>query len=472
MNDPFGVNTDNRVPIPAAKKKAGFLATQEPHEYANQAIFESVTNHVWGTQAQTLTDDTTFYTDGSGNPLDKDAVAVTINEDDKILIGHNATATANLLLDAGGKKITIEMIAGVTLAMSTFDLTLGGSGDSVGGDIRITQTGTLVINGNRGLKINNSRDVYSDFTTKNLITDFLNSTQAKADADNIIFVDKFGGGKRKDDIDVTFDMTTDRPDGSGATNELASTVYQCWLDSDLNRAMLPDLVSVADANVLNSLSDSLAAFQTHLVQPNDEIYQTDDLIKGFVKAVSGEGLITCMDKDGADLDLFPLGTEGYKIRMLSPVGLGSFRARIFAVENDSGKNLGDSWYTQKQEEKTYLGDGTDFSFTVDPAITSLKRASATPYQTNDWTGVGIWHIKGNIFAQSTSSATKTATISGVVFKNVATFNQPITVNYSVNSSGAVVDPGTDDILLVHTAATANTNLTFDLELDKKPLFHN
>ena len=115
-NDPFAINTDNRADIPAAKKKAGFLATQEPHEYINQALFESVTKHVWGTQAQALTDDATFYTDSSGNPFDKNNVAVPIVDDDVILMTHNATLAANLLLQPSpAARVHVDMLKGVEI---------------------------------------------------------------------------------------------------------------------------------------------------------------------------------------------------------------------------------------------------------------------------------------------------------------------------------------------------------------------
>lgn len=156
MNDPFSKNTDNRETIPAAKKKDGFAATQEPHEYFNQGLFEAVTDHVWGTSAQVASDDATFYTDASGNPLDKTASAVTINEDDKILIAHNVAATANMALICGGKKVRLEMLKGVNWNLSTFNLTLGTTGDSFSGDIELTGTGTLTIEESNSFKVHHS----------------------------------------------------------------------------------------------------------------------------------------------------------------------------------------------------------------------------------------------------------------------------------------------------------------------------
>jgi hypothetical protein len=111
--------------------------------------------------------------------------------------------------------------------------------------------------------------------------------------------------------------------------------------------MVPDLSSTADADVLNSLSDSAATFQTDKVQVGDKIFQITDNTKGFVKAVISETVLTCMDKDGNDLDLFPDGNENYKIRALSPPGLSEYKARIGAANNDGSSNLSGTFLESK-----------------------------------------------------------------------------------------------------------------------------
>jgi len=156
MNDPFAVNIDNRTIIPVAKNKAGFEATQEPKEYINQALFRAVTNHIWGTQSQVANLDANFYTDISGNPLDKNDAAVTINEDDKILIAHDVTATANQKLVLGGKKVRIEMLKGVNWNLDTFNLDLGATTDSFSGDLELTGTGTLTITVSNGFRVHHT----------------------------------------------------------------------------------------------------------------------------------------------------------------------------------------------------------------------------------------------------------------------------------------------------------------------------
>lgn len=470
---PWGIK--NKVTVPDSARIGGtetFGNKGFYGPYFDQLLFELKCNHIWGTETQVKAaePEATFYTDGSGDPFDLNDSSVTISDDQKILINHDVTQTAKLLLDAGGVKITIEMLEGVTLDMDTFDLTLGGSGDSVGGDIRITQTGNLVINGNRGLKVNNSVGVYEDFKTKNLIINVQSNTTVDVDADNIIFVDEFGGGTRINNINETFDMTTDRPDGDDEINELASTWYQKWLDKDLNKALVPDLTGTANSNVENELIDSGAAFETHLVQPGDIVFNLDDLTQGTVVSVeTGIRIIL-------NADIFPDGNESYKIRMLSPVGLGDSRARIGVAFNNSSGHFDDSTYTQIQEEKEYTGDGTDFTVTSNPSVVAVTRAKAFIRQINDWTGKGTWKINFNVIYSVANVARTivTMTLSGVTNKSGAI--QAIVASHN-NSTVALnkfqASAGTGVYVIQH-ASVASTlyHWAADVELERKPDFHN
>ncbi len=113
------------------------------YSFPNKAkdVAESVS---WGYLDQVVTEKTAnFYTDGSGDPLDKDANPYVINEDSEILILHNVPAVANLSINAGVKKVSFKMSPGLTLDMSTFDLNLGEAGDSISGQVRVTGTGVL-----------------------------------------------------------------------------------------------------------------------------------------------------------------------------------------------------------------------------------------------------------------------------------------------------------------------------------------
>ena len=312
----------------------------------------------------------------------------------------------------------------------------------------------------------------TDFSSKNLIINVQSNTTVDADADELSFINSSNILAFGSNINKTYDITTDK---MGGTSEKASTWYQLWLDSAGVRMMVPDLASVADANVLNSLSDSAATFQTDLVQPDDEIYQLTDGEKGFVKAVSTENVITIKDKDGADLDLFPLGTENYKIRMLSPVGLGAFKARIGAAFNNSSSHLDDSTYTQIQEEKFYNGDGTDYTVTVTNAtLSAITLSTAYVSQVNDWTGAGIWKIRLYVALVLTGSdASFLVNVTGVTFRtgtggqpyNLVT-NQAASINFGAAAAAA------NTIQFVGSIAAINWQGEGVLDVDKKPTFHN
>jgi len=313
-------------------------------------------------------------------------------------------------------------------------------------------------------------DRSADFeTSKDLIFDWATTTTATLTCSSMKLLNRQGAGKMIYGIDDTFNIEADRIDGTGTTNELASTTYQCWRDTNGVKKMAPDLTGVADANVLNSLSDSTAAFQTHLVQRWDEIYQTTDLTKGYVKAVSAEGLITCMDKDGLDLDLFPLGTEGYLIRMLSPPGLGEFRGRIGNVFNNSGSAIDDSHYTQIQERTEYFNQTaiTDTGWTVRTNIFDI-------YQVNDWTGQGSWRTVLNFNGDYAGLVTSgTLTIAGIVFKTITAGHQSVdaTTNVNVSVYNRQAQSGAATITWASSGNLQILYFSSDLALDKKPTFH-
>jgi hypothetical protein len=275
-----------------------------------------------------------------------------------------------------------------------------------------------------------------------------------------------GAGAFLFNVDDTFDMTLHLESG---TSEKASHWYWKWKDSYGNLRLVPDLTGTADSDVLNSLSATGLTFQTDLVQRWDEIYQTTDGTKGYVKAVSSQTVLTCMDKDGNDLDLFPLGTEDFKIRKLSPEGLGQFKGRIGAVYNNGSSNLDDSYYTQIQEEKEYSEAAGDFTMSATNWTTAYS--SIKVRQVNDWTGEGSW--RAIMTMQGSLSVTDTAfpmTTTGIIFAN----NQPLTVT---NTSGTVktmtarANSG-NGIINYNSSATDTAWMTSGpVDYSKKPTFH-
>lgn len=464
----FGIDPDKRVDVPNGLRRTGVTGGKGIFDkYMNQILFELKANQIWGTESQVklVPPAATFYTDGSGDRFDKNDVAVVINEDDKILVAHDVTATANHVLVCGGKKVTLEMIQGVTWDLDTFDLTLGGAGDSIGGAIRIIQTGSLSILGNRGLSVNSSVSTYSDFTTKNLIINVQSNTTVDADADNIVFVDEFGGGKRVDNINHTFDIA-DRMAGTGIK---LSTWYQLWLDSEGVGIPVPDLESLTDGTTANKIVDSGATFQTDKVQIGDRVYNLTDLTQTTVTAIDSETILSLAD------DIFTSG-EDYKIRMLSPVGLGKVKARIGAAFNNSGSNFDDSTYTQIQEEENYNGTapGNDFSVTSSPTVLVLSGAKLWVRQVNDWTGRGFWKLNFNI-RYTVASATRTACVMTIGGIENAAKKQSISASSEQDADQrfSFATASASTYVIEHASFTTIGYMwSADIELIRKPTFHN
>jgi hypothetical protein len=316
-------------------------------------------------------------------------------------------------------------------------------------------------------------DKSAKFEAENMLFDHTDSTTGTLTADSVKFISDTGETKTRQGINSTFDITLHRVDGTGTTNELPSTNYWCWEDFEGRKAMVPDLTGTADSDVLNSLSDSSAAFQTHKVQRWDKIYQLDDKTIGYVKAVTGEGVLTCMDADGNDLDLFPLGTEDYLIRGLSPIGLGAFKIRAGALSNNSSSNLDDSFYTQIQEEKRYSEAAGDF--TITGATWTTTAAEAIYTQVNDWTGLGIHYIELLCAGSRTTGGAGNYSIamSGVTFKTGRSFTGFATATASSSIFVSLnVTGGSGSISVYVGAAASGFNAGYiKAELDSKPTFH-
>lgn len=312
-------------------------------------------------------------------------------------------------------------------------------------------------------------------TSRDLVFNFDNSTQATATFSRMSLLDSDFIPKFLTDKSLTWDIESAGVLEPG-TSEKASHIYGCWVDSDENLVMAPDLTGTADSFISGKLADSAATFLTDLVHAGDIVYNLDDLTKTTAASDSvAEGLVVLND------NIFPLGSENYKIVKMSPVGLGDNRERLGSVSNNSGSDLDDSFYTQIQKEKDYTGgepgDGKEFDVTSDPAITSLTRAKAYIRQTNDWTGKGTWKINFNV-AFNVASAARTRcimTILGVTNKNIANFAQAIATNQQASEIGTsgYADSNTSQYRSLHqTDTTSRYAFSGDVECDKKPDFHN
>jgi hypothetical protein len=133
--------------------------------------------------------------------------------------------------------------------------------------------------------------------------------------------------------------------------------------------------------------------------------------------------------------------------------------------------------TLNPPDKQHLGidplvdtaESDEFEVSSSPAIASLDRAVAIPYQTND----GAWRLRGNVTWDVASGprATATLTISGVTFKTGYARQAASggTNNAALGVTGVYATSGGSAITVQHVSGTTTLYfLAFDLELDSKP----
>jgi hypothetical protein len=307
-------------------------------------------------------------------------------------------------------------------------------------------------------------------TSKDLVFNVDNNTQATATCSRMSLLDSNFIPRYINNLNVTWDITTDREAG---TSEKPSTNYGAWVDSDLNLVLAPDLESVADSFTSGELRDSGATFLTDLVHAGDIVYNLDDKTKTTVTSdATVQGIVVLDD------NIFPGGDENYKIVKMSPVGLGENRERIGAVFNNSGSNLDDSTYTQIQPKKTYSEAAGDFTVTESGWTTDT--AEQTIEQENDWTGEGQWTSYLNINGAIVPDGSPDLTFTGLIFKTNLTqsilqhsHNGPVSSPQTAtsNATGAWATGG---IILNGSNPIARSAHIYKgkMLLDKKPPFHN
>jgi len=119
MGDPIAIDPDVRATPAeiAARKVSGFSVEKIDRKEFNQIIFTKDTDHVWGNENQVKVAKTaSFYTDATGAPLDANDAAVTLENDDRILMAHDVEITSNLLLTPiSSLRLQIGMLKGIEL---------------------------------------------------------------------------------------------------------------------------------------------------------------------------------------------------------------------------------------------------------------------------------------------------------------------------------------------------------------------
>ena len=120
----FGIDPDERAPIPEAKRAIGFQDTQEPYEYMNQVIFEQKSDIIIGTVTQLANNQCTVKYQSSDQTLrDSSGNVVTPTDGNKIWIVGLDALTADFDLSAYD-RLRIQSDKSITLDNSTWDLVL------------------------------------------------------------------------------------------------------------------------------------------------------------------------------------------------------------------------------------------------------------------------------------------------------------------------------------------------------------
>lgn len=116
----------------------------------------------------------------------------------------------------------------------------------------------------------------------------------------------------------------------------------------------------------------------------------------------------------------------------------------------------------------YIGGQTYNGVALNVTSTNgtLVRAVLTPYQSID----GTWNLKGKISFTYSPSSSPSATIAGVVFKNVTGYDQPVIWSYAGGASTGQchVSPNTGNIVSHMSGTFSAFDFYFDAELESKP----
>lgn len=312
-----------------------------------------------------------------------------------------------------------------------------------------------------------------DWGAKNLIINFQSNTTVDADADRVSMLNGSNVPAFKDSLNETFNITTDLMAG---TSEKASHWYQLWISvSETNgavtRLMVPDLESTTDGTTANKLVDSGADFVTDKVQVGDIVYNLTDFTQTTVTAVDDANTLSLND------DIFVSG-ENYKIHILSPTGLSSFKANIGMAYNNGSFNIDDSGYTKPKYQNSdiiYSDSSGDFTLSgtgYSSTIRSLVKVS----QDTEFSGVPKWKLDFQISINASSSARTgfSLSMSGWLSESTSNFNQSISgrTDIAANANYSVFCPPNTTSFNIEHASTTTSRYHFGglVYCDKKPTF--
>jgi hypothetical protein len=246
--------------------------------------------------------------------------------------------------------------------------------------------------------------------------------------------------------------------------ELASTYYGLWVDEFIRLKLVPDLVGTTTGTTASKLVDSGATFVTYGVQKGDIVYNTTDGTQTTVLAVDSETTLSLVD------DFFTT-TEDYKIVILTPVGLSAHAERVGKVYNDGSSNFTNSYYTQIQEKKKYIGaaSGGDFLVSGQAGFTVVDIFAIVEQVGTEWV------IDVTYDFTQTAGGAATITLTGVTFKTGTTQSGTMlecagqNAAYPYNKN--IVSGGNGIITIETAASTVVVRGRIKAFLDSKPTFH-
>jgi hypothetical protein len=217
------------------------------------------------------------------------------------------------------------------------------------------------------------------------------------------------------------------------------------------------LIEFNDVDAISDRAVMVVGTGVSIIRPNGSLVQELELLAGQIDAM----VPTLAALAGVSESTFQSAPTN--------ADLQAFGNRVLTAEQDidvlENPTSMDSILATKLGHKQYI-HGVDSGVNVTGTSSwATGRAVLIPYQMND----GSWRMRFNLNGTSTSTTTLTLTFAGVVFKNIASFLQAVSIsnNAAAGSSGhAVPNTATMD-LTVGTASTA-WRVSGDVELNSKP----
>jgi len=361
----MGIDVDSRQPVAGSKRQTGWVEEKVVFADLNQLMFEMQCDQIIGTSSDATNNLATCYYDSSTTSFkNKNGAAVAFLDGDRIAWRGLDTITANVDISTID-DLDHVMFQGVTIDLLAYDLDLG-LGQR--GEIDLSGTGTLTVQGSDGLRIktggsltvvvlsgdkilNNvieADNLAIEWEATNLAVEIATVATLDVDASKIQLVDSNNTIKIIEPLDLTFTMPTDLNAGS----EKPSTWYEAYVGANsaggLERKLVPILTGTTTSTSSGNLPDTSATFLSDLVLQNSIVLNKTD---GTLTTVSSDAVseITAPLAD----DIFTIG-EDYEIYLTPTFSSGyDFRAGLVEVFNGSGNDFEKIKYKQPTKIPEY-----------------------------------------------------------------------------------------------------------------------